>query len=424
MEILIFSLSSRRFLLLRSTWLLLLLLIIQFQCACSSSGSSSNLNSPNAYKTLGVPSDCASDDIRQRYRKLCLEYHPDKNVHKLEKERKSCEDRFKQIQQSYSQIGNPSARKEYDRSLLLASKFGSAGTSSSGTFPSQTMYSGNDPFSVDNILRSMMTGNHPFGMGQTRQRKQFSFNVNGVDISHLFNPGPTETFFQSSKAPNDNLHQVLRPTFVQHVSVSLEDLYTGADRVEFVYKKKSGILPQCKAVVRGGLLRSMFLQSCVVAFPMFIRSPRSWRSPLVLFILTLYMQLPQKQPVCNTSYVSSIESGWKAGTKLTFRERDYSVVFVLNEENHRSYHREGNNLHATVKITSRQAKNGCTITLPSLCSKEEPIALSVAPKIKNKEVLTIPNRGWPIRKNNQQKGNMIVLVEIIKRKRKKRRRKE
>jgi DnaJ-class molecular chaperone len=41
----------------------------------------------NPYKALGVHKNANQDDIRKMYRKLCLKYHPDKNVNRKDEDR-------------------------------------------------------------------------------------------------------------------------------------------------------------------------------------------------------------------------------------------------------------------------------------------------------------------------------------------------
>lgn len=53
------------------------------------------------YTVLGVSRDTAPEDIKQAYRRLAGQYHPDKVSHLGEEFRELAEKRFKEIQQAY-----------------------------------------------------------------------------------------------------------------------------------------------------------------------------------------------------------------------------------------------------------------------------------------------------------------------------------
>jgi len=65
----------------------------------------------NLYEILGVSSDCTLDDLRQKYHKLLLEYHPDKtNSNDLITKK-----RFEDIQYAYKILSNVELRFKYDQ---------------------------------------------------------------------------------------------------------------------------------------------------------------------------------------------------------------------------------------------------------------------------------------------------------------------
>jgi molecular chaperone DnaJ len=65
---------------------------------------------PDYYKTLGVPKNASSDEIKKAYRRLARQYHPDRNSGD-----KSAEERFKEISQAHDVLGDEEKRKQYDR---------------------------------------------------------------------------------------------------------------------------------------------------------------------------------------------------------------------------------------------------------------------------------------------------------------------
>lgn len=59
------------------------------------------------YKTLGVSNSASKDEIKQAYRRLAHQYHPDKSG--------GDEKKFKEINEAYSVLSNDEKRQQYDR---------------------------------------------------------------------------------------------------------------------------------------------------------------------------------------------------------------------------------------------------------------------------------------------------------------------
>jgi len=62
------------------------------------------------YKILGVERNAGEDDIRKAYRKLAMQYHPDRNPND-----KQAEERFKEINEAYQVLNDAKKRAHYDR---------------------------------------------------------------------------------------------------------------------------------------------------------------------------------------------------------------------------------------------------------------------------------------------------------------------
>jgi DnaJ-class molecular chaperone len=62
------------------------------------------------YSVLGVRHDASDKEIKQTYRRLARQYHPDVNPGDA-----SAEQKFKEISEAYTVLSNPDSRKKYDR---------------------------------------------------------------------------------------------------------------------------------------------------------------------------------------------------------------------------------------------------------------------------------------------------------------------
>jgi molecular chaperone DnaJ len=87
------------------------------------------------YEVLGVAKNASQAEVKQAYRKLARQYHPDKNPGD-----KDAEERFKEVQNAYDLVADPEKRKQYDT-------FGSNGRGGPGGFT----WSGSEGFDFGNL---------------------------------------------------------------------------------------------------------------------------------------------------------------------------------------------------------------------------------------------------------------------------------
>ncbi|MFC3415810.1 molecular chaperone DnaJ [Algoriphagus hitonicola] len=74
------------------------------------------------YEVLGVSKSASAEEIKKAYRKLAIQYHPDKNPDNPE-----AEDKFKEAAEAYEVLSNPEKRQRYDQ-------FGHQGLGGNGGF--------------------------------------------------------------------------------------------------------------------------------------------------------------------------------------------------------------------------------------------------------------------------------------------------
>lgn len=65
------------------------------------------------FETLGVSRDASDEAIKKAYRKLALQYHPDRNP-----DSKAADEKIREINAAYEVIGDPERRKTYERLLF------------------------------------------------------------------------------------------------------------------------------------------------------------------------------------------------------------------------------------------------------------------------------------------------------------------
>src|SRR5258707_9419504 len=72
------------------------------------------------YEILGVSKGAPADDIKKAYRKVAMQFHPDRNPGD-----KAAEEKFKEAAEAYEVLSDGDKRPQYDR-------FGHAGVSGNG----------------------------------------------------------------------------------------------------------------------------------------------------------------------------------------------------------------------------------------------------------------------------------------------------
>src|SRR3990172_2836066 len=61
------------------------------------------------YELLGVDRNASDEEIRKAFRRLALQYHPDRN------KSQGAEGRFKEINEAYQVLSDPEKRAQYNR---------------------------------------------------------------------------------------------------------------------------------------------------------------------------------------------------------------------------------------------------------------------------------------------------------------------
>jgi molecular chaperone DnaJ len=119
------------------------------------------------YEVLGVGRDAAVDEIKKAYRRLAVEYHPDRNPDKPE-----AEERFKEASEAYAVLSDPEKRARYDR-------FGHQGVAGNG-------FTGFDPASFGDFA-DILGDLFGFGFGDifgTRRRSARNVPRRGRDLQY------------------------------------------------------------------------------------------------------------------------------------------------------------------------------------------------------------------------------------------------
>ncbi|MBQ7690588.1 MAG: molecular chaperone DnaJ [Muribaculaceae bacterium] len=107
-------------------------------------------NKRDYYEVLGVDKKATVEEIKKAYRKLAIQYHPDRQHDKSEAEKKEAEEKFKEAAEAYSVLSDADKRARYDQFGFAAEQMGGGGGGFGG-------------FDINDILNQVFGGGFNFG---------------------------------------------------------------------------------------------------------------------------------------------------------------------------------------------------------------------------------------------------------------------
>lgn len=262
------------------------------------------------YKILGVNKQADEKAIKQAYRKLARQYHPDRNPGD-----QSAEEKFKEINEAYEVLGNAENRSTYDRLGKNYHRYRQMGGDPSGFDFSQ--YGG-------------------FG-GPGGQGGSVSFE----DLSDLFGAGGSfgdsggfsdffRTIFGGGPAGGRVNAQPLSRDLEQEIEISLEEAYHGTSRVlvnqdgsRITAKIPAGARTGTKVRLRGRGMDGGHLYLIVKVLPheQYKRQGYNLHSSVTVDVLTAILGGEVSVPTLKGPVRLKIPAGTQGGRKIRLRGR-------------------------------------------------------------------------------------------------------
>ena len=166
------------------------------------------------YAVLGVARGAPEAEVKKAYRKLALQYHPDRN-----KGDKKAEEKFKEISEAYAVLSDKKKREQYDQ-------FGAAGFRQ--RYSQEDIFRGADfgdvfngtGFDVNDVFSHIFGGGHAGGRGGFRVHYGGGApgGAAGFDLGQMFGQGARAR----GPAPGQDLEFEL--------PVSIEEAHGGAEK--------------------------------------------------------------------------------------------------------------------------------------------------------------------------------------------------
>lgn len=323
------------------------------------------------YEVLAVERTCTEAELKSAYRKLALQFHPDRNPNNPE-----AEERFKEASEAYGVLSDPQKRAAYDR-------FGHAAVGANGSgFGFEANINLNEIFGD---LFGDLFGASMGGSGRRRTRAQ-----RGADLRQDVTLTFEEAVFGATKQIQTR-RQATCP----------ECTGTGA-----AAGKGPVTCPQCEG--RGQVRYQQGFFTVARTCGQCGGAGQTIKDPCPRC-------KGQGRVTSESTMEVNVPAGVDDGTSLRYQERGEAgfaggpagdLYVVLGVQEHAFFEREGSDLYCSVPVSFPQLALGAEIEIPTLYG---PHKLKVPEGTQTGERFRIKNKGVPVL-NRNGKGDLFVDV--------------
>jgi molecular chaperone DnaJ len=325
---------------------------------------------------LGVTRAANEQEIKSAYRKLALQYHPDRNP-----DNPQAEEKFKEVTEAYAVLVDSEKRSMYDR-------FGHAGVSSAGAGG----FSGFDPSvfqDFSDIFGEFFGFGDLFGGGGGRRRTRAQ---RGADLREDITLEFDEAVFGTETKVSVRRHEVCEDCRGSGAAAGKAPVSCrgcggrGQVRYQQGFFSISRTCPTCQG------------SGSVITDP----CPKCKGEGRVLRERTVDAKVP---------------AGVEDGTRIRFAGLGEAGAFggpagdlyvVLHVQEHSFFEREGNDLHCVIPVSFSQAALGTEIVVPTL---EGDHKLKIPEGTQSGSTFRIRSKGVPVL-NGRGKGDLFVEVRV------------
>ncbi len=345
------------------------------------------------YELLGVGKDASEDELKRAYRKLAMQYHPDKNPGN-----KEAEEKFREATEAYEVLKDSKKRSQYDQFGHAAFEGPGAGSGGFGF--------GGAGFDISDALRAFMNDfggdsffSDLFGMGGGRRgrgRRGGSGGSRGNDLQvHIrlklseINTGVSKTLKVKRKDVCVECKGSGSRTGKKKVCTHCD----GAGRVRHVSNSFFGQLVQesvCPACSGEGSTVADPCSAC----------DGTGRRPAET---TVSVDIPAG--VSEGNYLSVPGKG-DAGTN---GGPAGDLIVLIEEEKDEFFERHGIDVICEMNIAFSEAALGASKTVPSLDGK---VSLKIPAGTQSEKIFRLRGKGLPV-VNSSQRGDQLVKVHVF-----------
>jgi len=339
------------------------------------------------YEILGVSKDASADEVKKAYRKVAMQYHPDRNPGD-----KAAEEKFKEAAEAYEVLSDADKKAQYDR-------FGHAGVSGNGRG-----FSGNP--NMEDIF------------------SQFG-DIFGEDIFGSFfggqgGGGGRRTSGQRSRGTRGSNLRV-------KIKLNYEEIAKGVNKQIKVKK----YVP-CSTCSGSGAKDKSSTQTCGTC-------GGSGQVRRVTNTFLGQMQTVTTCPTCNGEGTSitqkcgsckgegrvygeemvslDIPAGVQEGMQLSVGGKGNAgergggsgdLIVLIEEEQHKELHRDGINVAHELYISFPDAVFGTQVEVPTIDGRAK---IKIPPGTQSGKIFRLKGKGFPA-VNSYEKGDQLIFVNV------------
>src|SRR5687767_2458081 len=334
------------------------------------------------YEILGVVKTASSDEIKKAYRKVAMQFHPDRNPGD-----KSAEEKFKEAAEAYEILSDTDKKSQYDR-------YGHAGVSGNGRGFGGGGMNMEDIFSqFGDIFGEDLFGNF-FGGGRARSGRSRGIRGSNLRVKIRL------TYEEIAKGVTKNI-KVKKHVVCNTCSGS------GA--------KDKGSVQTCSTCGGSGQVRRV--TNTFIGQMQTVTTCPSCNGEGTTITVKCVNCKGEGKVYGEETVAIDIPAGVQEGMQLNLSSRGNAgerggmpgdLIILIEEEPHKELQRDGLNVAYDLHITFKDAVFGIQLEVPTIDGRAK---IKIPAGTQSGKVFRLKGKGFPA-VNSYQKGDQLIHVNI------------
>jgi len=335
------------------------------------------------YEILGVGKSASTDEIKKAYRKVAMQYHPDRNPGD-----KSAEEKFKEAAEAYEILSDSDKKSQYDR-------YGHAGLSGNG---------------------------RGFGGGGMNMEDIFSQfgDVFGDDLfGSFFGGGRGRSGQRSRGVRGSNLRIKLKLNYEEIAKGVTKNIkvkkYVACNTCNGSGAKDKGSVQTCNTCGGSGQVRRV--QNTFLGQMQTVTTCPTCNGEGTTITAKCGTCKGEGRVYAEETVTIDIPAGVQEGMQLNINGKGNAgerggmpgdLVILIEEEAHKELHREGLNVAYELHLSFTDAVFGTQVEVPTIDGKAK---IKIPAGTQSGKIFRLKGKGFPA-VNSYEKGDQLVQVNV------------